>query len=299
MELYLLDILLVIFIILYLLIASIFDLKTREVPDLLSYSLIIIVLSLRLIFSIISKNFSFFIFGLLGFIVFFIVANLMYYTKQWGGGDAKLLMGIGAALPMYPQSLIAYFNPSLNQIPFLLVLFLNLIIIGAAYALVYSIIISIRYKDKIKKEFSSTLSSKHFAKIRKIIIFSSLVILVYGLIQPQKVIRVIISMVIISVLFLFYLIIFLKSAEKAVLIKKVNVKKLTPGDWINQKIIKKEVIYDPKKGYGVTQKQIDNIISSGIKEVEIKEGMPFVPSFFIAVVLTLLYGNIIFRIMGL
>ena len=299
MELYLLDILLVTFIILYLLIASIFDIKTREVPDLLSYSLIIIALSLRLIFSIISKEFSFFISGLIGFVVFFIVANFMYYTRQWGGGDAKLLMGIGAALPIYPQSLIGYFNPSLNQIPFLLVLFLNLIIIGAAYALVYSIILSIRYKDKIGKEFSSILSSKHFAKTRKIIVFSCLAILVYGLLQPEKVTRVIISMVIFSILFLFYLIIFLKAAEKAVLIKKIDVKRLTPGDWVNQKVIKKEVLYDPKKGYGITQKQINNILSSGIKEVEIKEGMPFVPSFFIAIILTLLYGNIIFRIMGI
>lgn len=299
MELYLLDILLVISIIIYLLIASIFDVKTREVPDLLSYSLIVITLSIRLLFSILSKNFSFFFAGLIGFVIFFIVANLMYYTKQWGGGDAKLLMGMGAALPNYPQSLVQYLNPSLNQIPFLLTLFLNLIIIGAVYALVYSIIISIKNKGKIKKEFISIINSKNFAKARKIIVFSSLLVLIFSLIQPKAIIKVIASLCIISVLFLFYLIVFLKASEKSALIKKIDVKKLTPGDWITHKIIKKEMLYDPKKGYGVTQKQIEKIVSSGIKQVEVKQGIPFVPSFLVAIILTLTIGNIIFKFIGL
>jgi Flp pilus assembly protein protease CpaA len=215
MELYLLDLLLVFLVIIYTFIASIFDIKTREVPDFLNYSLIVIALSLRLIFSIISNDFSFFLFGILGFLVFFLVANLMYYSKQWGGGDAKLLMGLGAALPFYPQSLLQYLNPSISKIPFMLILFLNLIVIGAVYAFFYSVILAIKNKQKIKKEFSHLINSKKVNTIRKVVIFGSLIILVYAIVQQDNLLRFLLAICTASIIFLFYLTIFLKAAEKA------------------------------------------------------------------------------------
>lgn len=289
-----LDLLLVLFVVVYLFLSSIFDLKTREVPDLLSYSLIIIALSLRLIYSIISKDFSFFLTGLLGFVIFFIVANIMYYSKQWGGADAKLLMGLGASLPSYPQTLIPALNPNLDKIPFMLTLFLNLIIVGALYALLYSIIISIKNKNKLKEHFASTLKSKNISKIRKIIIFTSLIVIIYALIQQNNLIRFISSLIAFSLLFLFYLVVFLKAVERSSLIKKVNVNTLTPGDWVTHKItMGKTQVYDPKKGYGLTSQQISKIKKFGIKNVEIKQGIPFVPSFFVSTILSLFYGNLI------
>ena len=79
-----------------LLIATMTDIKTREVPDWLSYSLIVIGLGVRLIYSLFEWNFSYVLFGFIGFGIFFLIALFMYYTKQWGGGDSKLLMGLGA-----------------------------------------------------------------------------------------------------------------------------------------------------------------------------------------------------------
>src|SRR3989344_4694131 len=79
-------------------IASYTDLKTREVPDWINYGLIGIGLSLSLLFSAIYWNFKYFINSVVGLSVFFIIAYIMFYTGQWGGGDSKILMGLGALL---------------------------------------------------------------------------------------------------------------------------------------------------------------------------------------------------------
>src|SRR3989338_5965028 len=81
-----------------LLAASYTDLKTREVPDWLSYGLIFSALGIRALFSLGELDGGILLRGLAGFAVFVAIAYLMYYTRQWGGGDSKLLMGLGAAI---------------------------------------------------------------------------------------------------------------------------------------------------------------------------------------------------------
>jgi len=83
----------------YALTAAIFDLKTREVPNWLNFSLIAFALAYRLFFSIYYDRYDFIIYGLLGFLVFYLIANAFYYSKVFAGGDAKLLMGLGCILP--------------------------------------------------------------------------------------------------------------------------------------------------------------------------------------------------------
>ncbi|MEK6938658.1 MAG: prepilin peptidase, partial [Nanoarchaeota archaeon] len=77
-----------------LIIASYCDLKWREVPDWISYGLIFAALGIRAIFSL-SSGWEIFISGALGFGVFLGLSCLLYYSYQWGGGDSKLLMGMG------------------------------------------------------------------------------------------------------------------------------------------------------------------------------------------------------------
>ncbi len=74
------------------------DLKTREVPDWVNYGLIFAALGIRAIFSAVDSDWSYLAEGLFGFSVFFSLAALLFFTGQWGGGDSKLLMGLGAAM---------------------------------------------------------------------------------------------------------------------------------------------------------------------------------------------------------
>ena len=59
--------------------ASIQDLKKREVANWLNFSLIAFALVYRLFYSVAVKDYSFFVYGLLGFAVFFILAYAFYY----------------------------------------------------------------------------------------------------------------------------------------------------------------------------------------------------------------------------
>ena len=81
----------------FLVVASYTDLKKREVPDWLNYGLIFSGLGLRFIFSF-EGGWGIFLNGLAGFLVCLGIAYLFYYTNQWGGGDSKLLMGMGAVI---------------------------------------------------------------------------------------------------------------------------------------------------------------------------------------------------------
>src|SRR3989344_5425440 len=113
---------LIILTIITLLIASYTDIKTREIPDWLNYALLFSALGIRTIFSI-NHGYQILLSGILGLAVCFLIANLFYFTKQWGGGDSKLLMSIGAIIGIsYPLTI-----QSLNLFFF----FLLLLIIGA------------------------------------------------------------------------------------------------------------------------------------------------------------------------
>jgi len=151
----------------WLIFASISDIKTREVPDWLNFSLILIALALKSIQSIIAKDISIILYALAALAVFLLLANLMYFTKQWGGGDAKLVIGLGIIFTQYPSSLLQLFNPRLT-IPFSVTFFLNLLLIGAVYGIIYSFILGVKNSDKIIIYYTDSLfPARYFIKDEK------------------------------------------------------------------------------------------------------------------------------------
>ena len=277
-----------------LIFATISDIKIREVPDWLSYSLIAVALSLKAIHSLIYKEINIFLLGLLGFGIFFAIANIMYYTKQWGGGDAKLLMGLGTIFITYPKFLLDYFSPRLN-IPFLLTLLINILVIGAIYGVVFAMVLAIKHKSQTKKELKALLEHEKVKGIRKILLLGSIITLAISfLIIKDSLLQIVLIAFVFFFLVLFYLTTFIKAVEKAAMYKHISVQKLTEGDWIlNPIFVKKKLIYNPKS-LGVTKHQIELIKKTRIKTVLVKEGIPFIPSFLIATLISLIFGNLFF-----
>ena len=76
------------------------DLKRREVDNLWSFSLIFFALAYRLGVSIFNNNYWFVLNGVVGFVLFVVLGNVFYYSRLFAGGDAKLLMALGAVLPL-------------------------------------------------------------------------------------------------------------------------------------------------------------------------------------------------------
>jgi len=77
----------------WMIFAVVQDLKTREVANWLNFSLIGFALAYRAFYSSFTGEWMFLGFGFLGFLMFFILAHVFYYSKVFAGGDAKLLMG--------------------------------------------------------------------------------------------------------------------------------------------------------------------------------------------------------------
>ncbi len=278
------DIILITITITVLIIAAIIDIKTHEIPDYLTYSLIFTGLIIKLIYSILINNFNYILYGLIGLLAMYLIGSLLYYTKQWGGGDTKLLMGLGVTLTM-PAFIQAKF-------PFLLILFLNIIIIGAIYGIIIGFILAIKNFKKFVQEFKKISKLKLTKTLELILFIISLPIL--SLIFLSNINKLIILFLFIIINLYIPLLIIIKSIEKIVMYKLIPTKNLSPGDWLIKPIKKNKKILVKSRTTGLTKKDIKLLIKNKIKSVLIKEGIPFVPSITIATILTLIYPKIFF-----
>jgi len=272
-----------------LLIGTVTDIKKREVPDWLSYSLIASGLGLRLINSLATLSWYPFLYGILGFVVFTSLAYIMFYAGQWGGGDSKMLIGLGAIFSTYPVFLLDYFKPELN-LPFLAIFVINALLAGAVYGIIYSIILAIKNKKKFLIEIKQILQKPIVKKSRNsILIISVLFILIIHL----TVNFILIPLILLVLIFIltFYLWIFSKAVEKACMYKFVTPNKLVEGDWIAKNVyVGKKLVCGPKD-LGIEKEQIEQLKKYKIKKILIKEGIPFIPSFLIGAVVSLVWGN--------
>ncbi|MBW2977624.1 A24 family peptidase [Candidatus Woesearchaeota archaeon] len=271
-----------------LIIASITDIKTREVPDWLNFSLIFIGLGVRLIYSSLTFDWIYSLEGLLGLVAFVIIGYIMFYAGQWGGGDSKLLMGLGALI-----GLRLTFYP----LPLILILLINIMFIGAIYGLFYTIAKAITHRKAFAEEFK-----KHIGKRLKLhkylaIVLIALIIIffaVFGTVLKGwfiSIMLILLTLLLYSSVYVYY---FVKSVEKVAMLKLVDPKELTEGDWIAKPIvINKKKIAGPKD-LGISKKQIKELIAykkkGKIKQVLIKIGIPFVPSFLVAFIITVIFG---------
>jgi len=81
-----------------LIIGTITDIKKREVPDWISFAAIFAGIGIRLLYSAVTFDWMFVLYGAAGLGIFIGLGYMMFYAGQWGGGDAKILMGIGALI---------------------------------------------------------------------------------------------------------------------------------------------------------------------------------------------------------
>jgi len=345
-----------------LIIGSYTDFKVREVPDWLNYGLIFLGFGLRMIFSLGYKDFSFFIDGVLGFVAFFLIALFMFYAGQWGGGDSKMLMGLGVLLGLdlgqysvlafsvilvltaiISAILVAYYLSSglkrridssmskfersydaggwvrlLSQAifsimaislvvfiflsafdSFLIALVINIIIFGALFGLLFSVYLAVVNFKSLKKEFSRQFKERK--KVKWFVWIGTLSLLGLSIFAPFSVkvpIVVLAGMMFAS----FYVLVYLKSLEKAAMIKAVEPDVLTEGDWVV-----KDIFVDGKKicgpgDLGLEKRQISKLIAlrnkKKIGKVLVKYGIPFVPGFLTAFIVTYFWGNFVLVFLG-
>lgn len=274
-----LELLLIILTLLVLAIASYTDLRTKEVPDWLSYGFIASAIGIRGIFSL-QDGWEIMISGILGFAVFYLLALLFYYTHQWGGGDSKLLMGMGAAIGIsYP-----FTESSFTPLWFLLLLLFS----GALYGLIWLIVLAVKKRDCLFPELRVLLNNHkkfHFS-----LGFSSLFFLGAGFFVHS------LLLIITMLVLIYYLLLFLVAVQSCCFIAEKDTKALTEGDWLAEDVMVHGKKLLTKKT--LTNHDIEKLHLHKISSVTIKEGIPFVPSFLLAYLFLLLGKGLIPMVIG-
>ena len=256
----------------YIAFAIIHDFKTKEIPNWLNFSLIAFVLAYRAFYGIFSNNLMFFVYGLIGIIIFVIIGYAFYYGRIFAGGDAKLLMGFGGILPY--ERLEDYFYIGGG---FIFILFL----IGSIWALIYSLFLVNKNIKKFVKEFKKelTLNKKIIYLALIFVIFLSFILFFF------RIYYFLLLLLIIILLPLFY--IYSRSVDNSFMVKFVSPDKLTEGDWllkdvkIGKRVIKKTV-------HGLTKHDIE-LLRKARKKLWIRDGVPFTPAFLFALIFMIVF----------
>lgn len=249
------------------------DLKKTEVANWLNFSLVGFALAYRAFYSASVGEMSFLAFGLLGFVFYRNIGNLMYYSGGFGGGDVKLLAGLGAVLPFNGDNFIFF------SLGFILLLFIS----GLVYSLIYSSFIVIRRGNDFAREFN-----KRFRKDWYMFVFVLLLIGLLSIIGGFRIWYII--LLIIPGLFSYLL------AFDKIMVWKVKPGELQEGDWligdvrIGRKIIKKSV-------HGLSALDI-KLLRKYRKGVLVKHGIPYTPSFLIAFLIMVFFLEVLLSFLG-
>ena len=250
----------------WIVIAVVQDFRKREVANWWNFSLVGIALSYRAFASVWINDYWYFLWGLIGYLIFIILGYAFYYARVFAGGDAKLLMGLGAILPLSNQP-----TTNLTISICFIILFL---ICGSVYGLLYSLVLALKNSKKFSKEFKKQrLNHK-----KTFIIFTTLSALtVITVLIIQELILLWTSLIIFSFPFLIS---YAKAIEESCLIVEKKPKQLTLGDWLYKtvKIGNKKI---KPNWEGLSEKEL-KLLKKYRGKVLIKEGIPFTPAFLFA-----------------
>jgi len=249
-----------------LLVTSIIDIKTREVPDSLSFGLLFFALAYRIFQSFFIPNILLLI--ALNFLFFFIISCIFYYGRMFGGGDFKLLSGLAFALAYPPLFNIKEFFP-------FKFLFYCLIVAGI-YGVVWAIYILL--KNKKKFDIKKRIKDRGFILVFCLSLFLVLLSFLFFIFR-QNFFFLFSSLLFLIFPFLYLIIHF---ADEMLIVEKTP-NRLVEGDLlfkdvkVGRKIIK-------ARWEGLSKEEIE-ILRKARKKVKIKEGIPFVPVFLISFIL--------------
>ena len=234
-----------------LLIASITDLKIREVPDWLSYSFLFTAVIANLILSVMSNDYWIILNSLAGVVFGFILGVIFFYTGQWGGGDSKIIMGLLALIGVNVTNVYNLIIGNTNIISYLLnaewfLLIINFSLAGAIYGLVFSIILAIKKRKVYSKAIKKESKNKVFKLKRSIIFITTLCLIFLGFILSIAVsdVNLILSLggLGLFIIIMFYIWAFANAIDKGCMHKKIKANKITIGDWVIKEVfIKRKV----------------------------------------------------------
>jgi len=264
-------------------IAGAYDLKTTEIPDIIPHVMIVLALFLALVESLIERSYLIF-YSLLAGGSFLAFGLLLYYFGQWGGGDAKLLGAITFLLPVQPSFLKFNF-----LLPFTATYLLNVLYVGAGYMILYALILAFIDRMIIEEFFKKVKASASLLSLTTFLcflVFFGVNLYAANLFGLETDFTFLLRNSLLPLALLVPLILlwkFVKVVEDVGFKKRIPVSKLKVGD----------VLVESKRWDGITKAELKKI-KSNRKFVTVKTGVRFGPVFPLALLFTLLYGDITF-----
>jgi len=243
-----------------ILVATLQDLKRREVDNWLNLFLLLASFSFIFFKAIFEKDTTIIFQAGFVLVIMFIFMNLFYYGRVFAGGDAKLLFA------MMVFFIGATFSDTLINLGIFL---LFLMFSGSIYGLTYSVVLYIKDFKKINKKIKEGFSALwvRYSIVSGVVFFglsyfdwSFLFLAFFALVLPV-------------------LYIFAKSLEDISMLRIISGKELREGDWLVKDIqVGRKTIKADWDGLSLE----DIKLLKNKKKVKIKDGLPFVPAFLIA-----------------
>jgi len=266
------------------LIASFTDIKTREVPNSISFGLIGAMLVFRVMQALDSGVYTALWTSLAVGGGFLALGLAFFYAQQWGGADLKLLtaygLGFGVLWPEFTPTHVAMW-------PFFMTLLMNFFMVSVFYSVIYAIGMASQ-EPKVMRGFKASLH-------RYELLFGGLLII--GLLSIGLVYSFLFFLVLIPTL--WFLTKFLKQVEDYCMHKITPVSKLVEFDIPRKDIMYRgKVLVARKDPNGMTLEnvaEIRKLAKQGKipKKFSVRWGVPLIPVFPITLVVTLFYGDLL------
>lgn len=246
---------------LWLVFASVQDWKTREIANWLNFSLLIFALSFRFFYAVFFQRWDFFASGIFGVGIFFLLAHILYYGHVFAGGDAKLLIALGAVLPIYPN----YFQ---SVSVFLILFFL----FAFFYGMIWSASLAFFNWKNVRKKFIYL-----FNRYKTYVFLSFPFVLIFLIAGFFSNFMFAIAFIIFILPFLY---LFAKSIDEVCMVHACFVKGLREGDWLYQDVkAGKKVIRAKWAGISTEEISLLSRVYGKNKKIFVREGVPFAPVF--------------------
>lgn len=263
-------------------VCGLWDLKTTEIPDILAIAMAVLGIGIHAWESYLIGNLAPLVSSLTVGGIFLLFSLIMYYIGWWGGGDGELLVAIGTLMPAYPAALFS----QATLLPFPLGFFMNVFFIGAVYSIVYAAVLTAKdrtlfkeVKSKLKANIMSITSLSLFTLV---VLLSVSVYVNFISYYPLLIAFLVFSLLVIQQ--------FVKVVETKGFYKKIPSSKLRKGDMIGEDIPKLKIY--KRFIRGLTEEEVRKIKNIK-KTVVIREGVRFGPVFPLALLFTVLYGDIV------
>ncbi|MEM2918723.1 MAG: prepilin peptidase [Candidatus Altiarchaeota archaeon] len=269
----------------FLIFASYFDLRTGEIPEKVSRSYIFTIFFLAFIYSIFTLDYKPIFYSFIMGFIYFLFGYLTYHFGQWGGGDVKILSGIGISLGFLYSLNFKFQNSS--TLPYYISYFVDMGVVMIPYLFIYGIFLGIKDR-RVFKEFTKILRNK---KLIFAFAFSFLPFFIALYFNLSK-----ISLLYLSLPFFLLLSIYMKVIEDVALTEVILVEHLREGDVIADEIFIGGKKISPRDINGLEQEDVEKIKKLSAegkfpREIKIKHGIKSVPILTLAFLFLVLYGN--------